>query len=306
MGKRSIKVGGVGLALLTAVLVGCATVATDFTASLHPRVMEEVKPAPSTRRDGKPTIALVLGGGGLRGFAHAGVIQALEEAGVDPDIVVGTSAGAVVGAAYASGMNATEIQDAAKAVDLSSLVDWTLSGGGIIRGNSLAKWVNVVTRGKPIEAFPRRFAAVATDLNSERAVLLDRGDAGAAVQASAAIPGIVVPVRYDGGILIDGGIASLVPVKFAKAMGADIIIAVDIYCPSPRANGLGAPTVVYRVMHAQSCMIAAYESAQADVLISPKVVVTKMSASDEQRLATKAGYDAARNALPKILARIAR
>jgi NTE family protein len=302
----TLRRAGLATIISVAALMACSTVGPVSPGHLQPRSLEEVQSvrdvASASRQRAK--VALVLGGGGLRGFAHTGVLRALEEAGVEPDIVVGTSAGAVVGAAYASGMSASQIDQAKEELNLSSLFDWTFSRSGLIRGNRLAEWVDEVTRGKPIESFPRRFAAVATDLNTERAVLLDRGDPGAAVRASAAIPGMVVPVTYDGGVLIDGGIASLVPVRFARAMGADFVIAVDIYCSGPRADGLAAPTVLYRVMHAQSCMVAAHEMAEADVLIAPAISVPKMSAVDEQRLATQAGYDAARAALPRILARV--
>jgi NTE family protein len=302
----TLRRAGLAAIFSVAALMACSTVGPVSPVHLQPRSLEEVQSvrdvASASRQRGK--VALVLGGGGLRGFAHTGVLRALEEAGVEPDIVVGTSAGAVVGAAYASGMSASQIDQAKEELNLSSLFDWTFSRSGLIRGNRLAEWVDEVTRGKPIESFPRRFAAVATDLNTERAVLLDRGDPGAAVRASAAIPGMVVPVTYDGGVLIDGGIASLVPVRFARAMGADFVIAVDIYCSGPRADGLAAPTVLYRVMHAQSCMVAAHEMAEADVLIAPAISVPKMSAVDEQRVATQAGYDAARAALPRILARV--
>ena len=239
----------------------------------------------------QPTVALVLGGGGLRGFAHIGVLRALEEAGIKPDIVVGTSAGAVVGAAYASGMTPAQIESVARNVKLSSLVDLTLDSGGIMRGNNLANWIDTVTAGVPIEKFPIRFAAVATDLQSEKAVLLDRGSAGNAIQASAAVPGINVPVPYNNGHLIDGGITSLVPVRFARAMGADFVIAVDIYCEGPRGDGLGALTVMHRVMHTQSCLVAAPEIAEADVLIAPAISVSGISAKDEQERAIAAGYE---------------
>jgi len=161
-------------------------------------------------------VALVLGGDGLRGFAHIGVLRAFEEAGIKPDIVVGTSAGAVVGAAYSSGMTAAQIASVARDVELSSLVDWTLSSSGIMRGKNLAHWIDTITAGVPIEKFPIRFAAVATDLDSEKAVLLDRGSPGGAIQASAAVAGVNVPVPYKNGHLIDGGITSLVPARFAR------------------------------------------------------------------------------------------
>jgi NTE family protein len=232
-----------------------------------------------------------------------GVLRALEEAGIKPDIVVGTSAGAVVGAVYASGMTAAQMESAARNVKLSSLVDLSLDFGGIMRGNNLANWIDRVTAGVPIEKFPVRFAAVATDLQSEKAVLLDRGSPGNAIQASAAVRGINVPVPYRNGHLIDGGITSLVPVRFARAMGADFVIAVDIYCQGPRADGLGALTVMQRVMHTQSCLVPAPEMAEADVLIAPAIGAARMSTKDEQERAIHAGYEAARAVLPRSLSK---
>ncbi len=172
-----------------------------------------------------------------------------------------------------------------------------------MRGDNLANWIDTVTAGVPIEKFPIRFGAVATDLQSEKAVLLDKGSAGNAIQASAAVPGVTVPVHYKNGHLIDGGATSLVPVRFARAMGADFVIAVDIYCEGPRADGLGAPTVISRVMRTQTCLVAAPEMAEADVLIAPAISVSRMSANNEQDRAIQAGYEAARAALPPIMAK---
>jgi NTE family protein len=296
--------GALAATLLATVIAGCANTLASASLDLTPRLLAEVQhPAPMAATDAlRPAVALVLGGGGLRGFAHLGVLRAFEEAGIRPDIVVGTSAGAVVGAAYASGLTPGQIESVARKVKLPSLVDWTLSSGGLMRGNNLASWIDTVTAGVPIEEFPIRFAAVATDLRSEKAVLLDRGSPGSAIQASAAVPGINVPVPYKNGHLIDGGITSLVPVRFARAMGADFVVAVDIYCQGPRADGLGAPTVIHRVMHTQSCLVAAPEMAQADVLIAPAISVSSMSAKDEQERAIQAGYEAARASLPRIRA----
>lgn len=285
--------------LSAALFIGCATRRESVSLNLNPRSIGEVRGDThvATRDPAHPTVALVLGGGGLRGFAHVGVLSALEELGVEPDIIVGTSAGAVVGAAYASGLTPDQLRSVAHAVRISSLVDLTLSTGGIMRGNNLAEWIEGVTGGIPIENFPRRFAAVATDLQSGQAVLLDRGSAGSVVQASSAVPGVNVPVPYGSGHLVDGGVTSLVPVRFARAMGADIVIAVDIYCRSPSADGLGAATVISRVMHVQSCLLAEAEIAQADVLIAPAPSVPGMSSKEAQQLVIQAGYEAAHAAL---------
>jgi NTE family protein len=301
---RTKVLGALAVNLMAALTIGCATTSVPReSASLEPRFLAEVGRAGrvDVAFKSRPTIALALGGGGLRGYAHVGVLRALEEAGIRPDIVVGTSAGALVGAAYASGLTPDEIEAAAFTVKVSSLIDWTLSSSGLMRGDHLASWVDKMTAGTPIERFPVRFGAVATDLQSGRAVLIDRGSAGSAIRASAAVPGVTVPVAYNAGHLVDGGVASLVPVRFARAMGADIVIAVDIYCNGPRAEGVGVTKVMSRVMQTQSCLIATPEMAEADVLIAPAVKVPGMSANEEKRLTVRAGYEAARAALTRLL-----
>lgn len=292
------------IAASAAVIVGCASQREEPPANLVPHDLAEIRRVRAAsqqhgtigraaQRTAHPVVAVVLGGGGLRGFAHVGVLRALEELGVRADIIVGTSAGAVVGAAYASGLTPDQIESAARDIKVSSLIDFTVSTKGLMRGDHLAEWMDDVTSGVPVEQFPRRFAAVATDLESGQAVLLDAGSAGRVVQASAAVPGINVPVSYDGGHLIDGGATSLVPVHFARAMGADIVIAVDIYCRSPRPGGTGATTVIGNVMRTQSCLLAESEVAQADLLIAPEIVVPSMSSKEAQALVIRAGYEAA-------------
>lgn len=295
----SAKLLTIVTATLCAMLVAsCANTRDGASLSLEPTPIAEVQARTTvTSAPARPVVALVLGGGGLRGYAHVGVLMALEELGVQPDIVVGTSAGAVVGAAYASGLTPLQIKAAALNVRIPSLIDLTLSTEGLIRGNSLANWVDGVTNNVPVESFPRRYAAVATDLQSGEPMLLERGSAGSVVQASAAVPGVNIPVAYRGGRLIDGGVTSLVPVRFARAMGADMVIAVDIYCQSPRTNGVAFPQVVGWVMHAQSCLVAQAEKSLADVLIAPAIDVPGMSSKEAKERAIQAGYDAARSAL---------
>jgi len=285
---------GVAAALAAAAIAGCATTEQAASPDLAPRPLAEVLDAgPVAVMDGgRPVVALVLGGGGLRGFAHVGALQALEEAGIRPDIVVGTSAGAIVGAAYASGMSPAQIRAAALDVKVSSLLDFTWSASGIIRGRNLAKWVGTVTGGARIEAFPIRFAAVATDLQSGLPVLIDQGPSGSAIQASSAVPGVNVPIPYSNGHLIDGGITSLVPVRFARAMGADVVIAIDIYCRSPRTQGLAVPSVIGRVMQTQSCLVAAPEMAEADVLVAPAIGAPGMSDRNSHERVIQTGYEA--------------
>lgn len=289
---------GVAVALAAVVFTGCAATVQP-PPDWAPRPLSELSSqrTASAKETGQPIVALVLGGGGLRGFAHVGALQALEEAGIRPGLVVGTSAGSVVGAAYASGLSAAQIREAAFDLDVSSMLDFTWSPGGIIRGDHLAGWVNAVTGDVPIERFPVRFVAVSTDLQSGQPALIDAGPAGRAVQASSAVPGMNVPVPYRGGHLIDGGVTSLLPVRIARAMGADVVIAVDIYCQSPRDGGMRIPSVLGRVMQTQSCLLAAPDMAQADVLVAPAIGAPGMSARDAQERALQVGYKSTREAL---------
>lgn len=309
------------VALIGAALTGCATrpAAEGQPPALAALTLPELSAAtqaaaktPAGQQD-RPVVALVLGGGGLRGFAHVGVLQALEEAGIRPDLVVGTSVGSVVGAAYASGLTAAQVEQAARSIVPSSLIDFTLSTSGLMRGEHIARWVGGITGHAPIERFPIRFAAVATDLQSGRPVAITTGPAGQAVQASAAVPGVTVPVPYRGGHLVDGGSASLVPVRLARAMGANTVIAVDIYCneeaPAGQPGSTGALGVMHRVMRGQSCQGAQAEMAEADVVIAPRLVAPGLSDQQSHERAMRAGYEAASAALAsmgKLVARAGR
>ncbi|MBL0918973.1 MAG: patatin-like phospholipase family protein [Hydrogenophaga sp.] len=297
--RPAVGFAAVAALLFTALAVGgCASTDPAAARDLAPRALTAVQAVSFTgAKPLKPTVAVVLGGGGLRGFAHVGVLRALEEAGLRPDLVVGTSAGAVVGAAYASGMRVEQIRETALAMDVMPLLDFTWRSGGFIRGDRLAQWVDTLTGGVPMEAFPIRFAAVATDMQHGRPVLLDHGAAGRAVQASSAVPGVNVPVSHAGGHLVDGGVTSLVPVRFARALGADVVIAVDIYCQGPGGSGLSVPAVMSRVLRTQSCLVAAPEMAEADVLIAPTVTMPGMFDRAAQARVIEAGHEAARVAL---------
>jgi NTE family protein len=298
---KTIKATLLTLAIATvlgAAVASCSSSPPREIAPIEGRQIDSAQskqPSGTTRQ--RLVVGLALGGGGLRGLAHIGVLQALEEAGIRPSIVVGTSAGALVGAAYASGKTPREIQALAREVKIPSFVDFTFSSRGLMRGDHIAAWVDTITGEVPIEAFPIKFAAVATDLQRGVPVLLERGAPGNAVRASASVPGVQVPVAYRDGYLIDGGIASLVPVRAARALGADIVIAVDIYCPANQTAGLSAAAVLRHTMYTQSCLVAAPELAEADIRILPVVAVPGISNKDQQQQTIKVGYEAARKAL---------
>jgi NTE family protein len=292
------KKAQVGWLLSTVLLVGCAM--RPHAEHVPPHDLQAVHL--DQARVQAAELALVLGGGGLRGFAHLGVLQALDEAGIHPDLVVGTSAGAVVGAAYAAGLRPAQLLATARELRVASLIDFS-PGGGLMRGRHIAAWLDELVAHQTIDQLAIRYAAVATDLHSGEPVLLAHGPVGAAVQASAAVPGVTAPLALaDGTQLIDGGLSGLVPVRAARALGAKAVIAVDIYCHSPRAEGPGALTIAGRALQGQNCRLAAPEMAEADVLIAPSVRVASLSDRDEQEAAVQAGYVAAKAALPRIRA----
>jgi len=178
----------------------------------------------------RPRIGLALGSGAARGWAHIGAVRALGEAGIEPDIVCGSSIGALVGAAYVAG-ELEKLEDWARALtrrEIVRLLDIKLSGGGLIEGHRFMNFFRDLHEDAAIESFPMPFAAVATDLISGREVWLRDGPMLEAVRASMALPGILSPVRKEEWCLIDGGIVNPVPVSVCRAMGAEIIIAVNL------------------------------------------------------------------------------
>ena len=184
----------------------------------------------------RPVVALVLSGGSARGFAHIGVIRVLEQMGIEPDLIVGTSAGSIVGAGYAAGMTANQLQDAARRFDKSLFMDIAFSNFGLplipnelglIRGKRLQRFVDDLVAHRPIEALPRRLAITATDLQSGKTMLFTHGSAGLAVRASSSVPGLFAPPEIGGRVYVDGQVSSPLPILAARSLGADIVIAVD-------------------------------------------------------------------------------
>ena len=210
-------------------LISTLALLTSACSSLSTSNSVQVAPEPYI-----PSVALVLGGGGAKGFAHVGVIKVLEENGITPTMVVGTSVGSLVGSLYASGYTPNELEKIAMTTPDSALMDFTLSNQGFIAGIKLKNFINKKVDGRPIEAFPIAFAAVAAEKNTLTKAVFTTGDAGLAVQASCSIPNIFIAPRIPeqgGKKYIDGGVVSLVPVDSARDLGADIIIAVDVTDP---------------------------------------------------------------------------
>lgn len=177
----------------------------------------------------KPKLALALGGGAARGWAHVGVIRALQTRGIEPDMVCGTSIGALVGAAYACGeLDRFEAWiTRLSLLDIASFMDFSFNGG-LIKGEKLMGFFSKTFEDRPIETLAMPFGAVACDLNTGAEVWLREGSIARAVRSSIALPGLLTPTHYVGKTLVDGGLVNPVPVSLARAMGADVVIAVDL------------------------------------------------------------------------------
>lgn len=248
----------------------------------------------------KPKIALALGGGAAKGFAHVGVIRVLEQNGIVPDIVTGTSAGSIVGAIYASGVDGEALRYRALRINESDLRDFTFSTSGFLKGEKLAALVNQQVDGKKIEQLSRRFGAVVTDLNSGARVVLKSGDTGTAVRASAAIPNVFQPVTINGRRYVDGGLTSPVPVIAAREMGADIVIAVDISAKPTGKSALGFLSLLDQSLNIMSQAALAQELKQANVTLRPRVLHIGSADFDERGAAMLEGEKVAREGLPVI------
>lgn len=215
-------------------------------------------------------IALVLGGGAARGFAHIGVIKALEAQGIVPDLVVGTSAGSLVGALYAAGNNGFELQRLALSMNETEISDWVLPGSrGVLKGEALQAYVNRIVENRPIEKLKRPFAVVATELQTGQMVIFQVGNTGMAVRASSSIPGVFQPVLISGKEYVDGGLVSPVPVSAARKLGADLVIAVDISARPDHQPVNGTLDMLLQTFAIMGQSISSYELMDADVVIRP-------------------------------------
>ncbi len=251
-----------------------------------------------------PRIGLALGGGAARGFAHIGVIQVLEENGIRPDLVAGTSAGSLVAALYAAGKNPAELAQLAVNMDEGAITDWSFPGRGLIRGEALARYVRDQTGGRTIEQLKLPLGIVATDLDSGAPILFQRGDTGSAVRASSAVPAVFQPVRIGNREYVDGGLVSPVPVRFARQMGAELVVAVDISSP-PEGNATGdVMKMLLQTFAIMGRSINTFELREADVVMRPALNGVGSADFTARRRAIQAGREAALAVLPQLKARI--
>ena len=285
----------IATALLATLLAACASA-------------PEVKSPPRAvaPKQAPVKVGIALGGGAAKGFAHIGVIKMLEANGITPVVVSGTSAGSVVGALYASGMDAYAMQEKAFALDESRIRDVSLFSGGVVKGQKLQDYVNELVGGRSLDRMKKPFAVVATKLeNGERTVFV-RGNTGQAVRASSSIPGVFEAVAIGKAHYVDGGVVSPVPVDAARELGADFVIAVDI---SSKANGIASPTsLLGNVNQSITIMgqkLGALELQRADIVIRPKVSDIGAADFEQKNRAILEGERAAQAALPQIKAKLA-
>jgi NTE family protein len=289
-------------AVLLALLVGCGTPPRQPDGQgVVPPVAEE----PARRA---PRLGLALGGGAARGFAHVGVIQVLEQNGLRPDLVVGTSAGSLVAALYASGKNAAELERAAMSMEEATLTDWSLPimGRGMLRGEALARYVRQAVDGRVIENMSLPLGILATDLATGQGVLFRRGDAAQAVRASSAVPGVFTPVSIAGRDYVDGGLVAPVPVSQARAMGAEVVLAVDI-SSDPQGNATtGVLGLLLQTTAIMGQSINRHELAGADLVLRPSLTGVGSADFTSRQRSIEAGRAAMIAALPRLRAEMAR
>jgi NTE family protein len=283
----------------SAVLGACSS--APVTAPAPPPV---APPPPPPAPPKPPRIGLALGGGAARGFAHIGVIQVFEEAGIRPDLVVGTSAGSLVAALYAAGRSGAELGSLAARMDEGALTDWAFPGRGLIRGEALARFVREHTGGRPIEHMTLPLGIVATDLDSGEPVLFRSGDTGLAVRASSAVPAVFQPVGIGGREYVDGGLVSPVPVRFAREMGATLVVAVDI-SQAPEGGPTGDPfKMLLQTFTIMGKSINRFELRDADIVLRPALAGIGGSDFRARERSLAAGRSAALAQLPALRRRI--
>jgi NTE family protein len=285
-------------------LAGCGSAPTkpSTPAALAPAA----PPQPLPLRHVK--IALALGGGAARGFAHIGVIKALEAQGIVPDIVVGTSAGSVVGALYASGYSGFALQKIALDMDEATISDWAVpffgKSSGVLKGDALQAYVNKAVHNAPIEKLKIPFGAVATDLKTGQPILFRRGNTGMAVRASSAVPSVFQPVTIGNRTYVDGGLVAPVPVRFAKEMGAEFIIAVNISSATETQATVSSLDVLMQTFTIMGQRLNHFELKDADIVITPALGTMGSADFNGRNLAVLAGEQAAASVMAELKARL--
>lgn len=254
--------------------------------------------APAERPGGGT--ALVLGAGGCRGYAHVGVLKALEHSGITPDLIVGSSVGALVGALYAAGLRAADLERIGQRIKPNIMRDWIFPKLGIFGGSRIRRFVVDAVGARAIENLPLPFAAVATDLRSGETVVMDHGDLALAVQASSSAPGLMAPVKLGERLLVDGNLSSPLPVDTARALGARHVVAIDVSFPPEEANLDDPYDALYQGFSILTRKLAMSERSRADLVIVPPAPRHDVMSPQVIASIIGAGELAATSALPRL------
>lgn len=295
------------------ILSGCTSVKTPSIVATKPTesiesptaVSTTIAPPLITEPITPPKVlhlGLALGGGAARGFAHVGVIQVLEEAGIQPELVVGTSAGSLVAALYASGKNSTQLRRVADTMEEAEITDWMMPilNRGALRGEALARYVNSQVGGRLIEQMKIPLGIVATDLHNGEPVLFRRGNTGSAVRASSAVPAVFQPVKIGTREYVDGGLVSPVPVRQAREMGANVVIAVDISTDPEGSPASDTFQILMQTFNIMGKSLNTVLLKDADVVVKPSLAGVKSADFAARRKSIEAGREAMLKALPKL------
>jgi NTE family protein len=269
---------------------------TIITASCAPK---EVQPPQKPAR-----VAVVLGAGAARGFAHIGVLKVLETSKVPVHMIVGTSAGSFVGGLYAYGYNAFQLQKIALSIEKGDIADISIPDNGFIKGDKLEEYVNSMVKNTPIERLRIPFYSVATSVPNGEEVVFGKGNTGIAVRASCSIPGVFRPARIGDKMYIDGGVVSPVAVDAARRYGADIVIAVDISADRDTRQPEGTIDTILQAINIMYSKLAAGQISRADIVIRPKVGHIGSGDFDRRHEAVLEGEKAAYEAMGNIKALI--
>jgi len=265
----------------------------------------EVKPVPLEPPPKAVKVAVVLGGGAAKGFAHVGVLKVLEANRVPVHMVVGTSVGSLVGSLYAYGYSSYDLQKVAMGLEKGDLADLTVPDNGFVKGEKLEAYVNRMVRDTTMEHLRTPFYAVATDIGSGQETVFGKGNTGSAVRASCAIPGVFRPVRIGDRTYVDGGLVSPVAVDAARRRGANVVIAVDITGDVDGSVPEGTLDTIFHSINVMYSKIAADQLSRADVVIRPKVGYIASGDFTKRHEAILEGEKAAQEALSRIQALLA-
>lgn len=293
------------IAAASAALAACTTTGNNITGNAQTGATN----APSKNEPPRALrVGLALGGGAARGFAHIGVIKALEARNVRVDLLAGTSAGSVIAALSASGMSGIAINKLALSMDEASISDWAMPfrTRGILQGVALQNYLNKTLDSRPIEKMAKPLGIVATDLRNGQPILFQRGNTGIAVRASCSVPSIFEPVTIGAHEYVDGGLVSPVPAAFAHKMGADFVIAVDISARPESALTQSSFDVLMQTFTIMGQTIKAYElDKYADFVIRPNLAAMSGSDFGQRNAAILAGEEAVAKIWPELQRKLA-